>query len=137
MTNGGSILTLTYYGSEKVMPHYNVMGLAKSALESSVRYLAADLGENNIRVNSLSAGPIKTLAASGIGDFRYILKWNEFNSPLRRNVTLDDVGGSAVYLLSNLSSGVSGENHHVDCGYHVVGMKAIDAPDMSPEKINK
>ena len=137
MNAGGSMLTLTYYGSEKVMPHYNVMGLAKSALESSVRYLAADLGENNIRVNSLSAGPIKTLAASGIGDFRYILKWNEFNSPLRRNVTLDDVGGSAVYLLSNLSSGVSGENHHVDCGYHVVGMKAIDAPDMSPEKINK
>ena len=137
MKSGGSMLTLTYYGSEKVMPHYNVMGLAKSALESSVRYLAADLGENNIRVNSLSAGPIKTLAASGIGDFRYILKWNEFNSPLRRNVTLDDVGGSAVYLLSDLSSGVSGETHHVDCGYHVVGMKAIDAPDMSPEKINK
>ena len=134
MKNGGSMLTLTYYGSEKVMPHYNVMGLAKSALESSVRYLAADLGDKNIRVNSLSAGPIKTLAASGIGDFRYILKWNEYNSPLRRNVTLEDVGGSAVYLLSNLSTGVSGETHHVDCGYHVVGMKAIDAPDMTTEK---
>ena len=137
MNSGGSMVTLTYYGSEKVMPHYNVMGLAKSALESSVRYLASDLGERNIRVNSISAGPIKTLAASGIGDFRYILKWNEYNSPLRRNVTLDDVGGSAVYLLSDLSTGVSGETHHVDCGYHVVGMKAIDAPDMSPEKINK
>ena len=134
MENGGSMLTLTYYGSEKVMPHYNVMGLAKSALESSVRYLAADLGDKNIRVNSLSAGPIKTLAASGIGDFRYILKWNEYNSPLRRNVTLEDVGGSAVYLLSDLSTGVSGETHHVDCGYHVVGMKAIDAPDMTTEK---
>ena len=133
MKNGGSMLTLTYYGAEKVMPHYNVMGLAKSALESSVRYLAADLGNENIRVNSISAGPIKTLAASGIGDFRYILKWNEYNSPLRRNVTLDDVGGSAVYLLSDLSNGVSGETHHVDCGYHVVGMKAIDAPDMSPQ----
>ena len=133
MSDGGSMLTLTYYGSEKVMPHYNVMGLAKSALESSVRYLAADLGNQNIRVNSISAGPIKTLAASGIGDFRYILKWNEYNSPLRRNVTLNDVGGSAVYLLSNLSTGVSGETHHVDCGYHVVGMKAIDAPDMSPQ----
>ena len=134
MKNGGSMLTLTYYGSEKVMPHYNVMGLAKSALESSVRYLAADLGDKNIRVNSLSAGPIKTLAASGIGDFRYILKWNEYNSPLRRNVTLEDVGGSAVYLLSDLSTAVSGETHHVDCGYHVVGMKAIDAPDMTTEK---
>jgi len=134
MENGGSMLTLTYYGSEKVMPHYNVMGLAKSALESSVRYLAADLGDKKIRVNSLSAGPIKTLAASGIGDFRYILKWNEYNSPLRRNVTLEDVGGSAVYLLSDLSTGVSGETHHVDCGYHVVGMKAIDAPDMTTEK---
>ena len=133
MNDGGSMLTLTYYGSEKVMPHYNVMGLAKSALESSVRYLAADLGNQNIRVNSISAGPIKTLAASGIGDFRYILKWNEYNSPLRRNVTLKDVGGSAVYLLSDLSKGVSGETHHVDCGYHVVGMKAIDAPDMSPQ----
>ena len=133
MSDGGAMLTLTYYGSEKVMPHYNVMGLAKSALESSVRYLAADLGNQNIRVNSISAGPIKTLAASGIGDFRYILKWNEYNSPLRRNVTLNDVGGSAVYLLSDLSTGVSGETHHVDCGYHVVGMKAIDAPDMSPK----
>ena len=134
MTNGGSMITLTYYGAEKVMPHYNVMGVAKAALESSVRYLAADLGNNKIRVNSLSAGPIKTLAASGIGDFRYILKWNQYNSPLRRNVTLEDVGGCGVYLLSDLSAGVTGETHHVDCGYHIVGMKAIDAPDMSPEK---
>ncbi len=134
MPNGGSMITLTYYGAEKVMPHYNVMGVAKAALESSVRYLAADLGSDKIRVNSLSAGPIKTLAASGIGDFRYILKWNQYNSPLRRNVTLDDVGGCGVYLLSDLSAGVTGETHHVDCGYHVVGMKAIDAPDMSPEK---
>ena len=134
MPNGGSMITLTYYGAEKVMPHYNVMGVAKAALESSVRYLAADLGDSKIRVNSLSAGPIKTLAASGIGDFRYILKWNQYNSPLRRNVTLDDVGGCGVYLLSDLSTGVTGETHHVDCGYHVVGMKAIDAPDMSPEK---
>ena len=134
MPNGGSMITLTYYGAEKVMPHYNVMGVAKAALESSVRYLAADLGSDKIRVNSLSAGPIKTLAASGIGDFRYILKWNQYNSPLRRNVTLNDVGGCGVYLLSDLSSGVTGETHHVDCGYHVVGMKAIDAPDMSPEK---
>ena len=134
MPNGGSMITLTYYGAEKVMPHYNVMGVAKAALESSVRYLAADLGSNKIRVNSLSAGPIKTLAASGIGDFRYILKWNQYNSPLRRNVTLEDVGGCGVYLLSDLSTGVTGETHHVDCGYHVVGMKAIDAPDMSPEK---
>ena len=134
MSNGGSMITLTYYGAEKVMPHYNVMGVAKAALESSVRYLAADLGDSKIRVNSLSAGPIKTLAASGIGDFRYILKWNQYNSPLRRNVTLDDVGGCGVYLLSDLSAGVTGETHHVDCGYHVVGMKAIDAPDMSPEK---
>jgi enoyl-[acyl-carrier protein] reductase I len=134
MPKGGSMITLTYYGAEKVMPHYNVMGVAKAALESSVRYLAADLGDNKIRVNSLSAGPIKTLAASGIGDFRYILKWNQYNSPLRRNVTLDDVGGCGVYLLSDLSAGVTGETHHVDCGYHVVGMKAIDAPDMSPEK---
>ena len=134
MPNGGSMITLTYYGVEKVMPHYNVMGVAKAALESSVRYLAADLGGDKIRVNSLSAGPIKTLAASGIGDFRYILKWNQYNSPLRRNVTLDDVGGSGVYLLSDLSAGVTGETHHIDCGYHVVGMKAIDAPDMSPEK---
>ncbi len=134
MPNGGSMITLTYYGAEKVMPHYNVMGVAKAALESSVRYLAADLGSDKIRVNSLSAGPIKTLAASGIGDFRYILKWNQYNSPLRRNVTLNDVGGCGVYLLSDLSAGVTGETHHVDCGYHVVGMKAIDAPDMSPEK---
>jgi len=134
MPNGGSMITLTYYGAEKVMPHYNVMGVAKAALESSVRYLATDLGNNKIRVNSLSAGPIKTLAASGIGDFRYILKWNQYNSPLRRNVTLEDVGGSGVYLLSDLSTGVTGETHHVDCGYHVVGMKAIDAPDMSPDK---
>ena len=134
MPHGGSMITLTYYGAEKVMPHYNVMGVAKAALESSVRYLAADLGSDKIRVNSLSAGPIKTLAASGIGDFRYILKWNQYNSPLRRNVTLNDVGGCGVYLLSDLSAGVTGETHHVDCGYHVVGMKAIDAPDMSPEK---
>ena len=134
MPNGGSMITLTYYGAEKVMPHYNVMGVAKAALESSVRYLASDLGSNKIRVNSLSAGPIKTLAASGIGDFRYILKWNQYNSPLRRNVTLEDVGGCGVYLLSDLSTGVTGETHHVDCGYHVVGMKAIDAPDMSPDK---
>lgn len=134
MPNGGSMITLTYYGAEKVMPHYNVMGVAKAALESSVRYLAADLGNDKIRVNSLSAGPIKTLAASGIGDFRYILKWNQYNSPLRRNVTLNDVGGCGVYLLSDFSAGVTGETHHVDCGYHVVGMKAIDAPDMSPEK---
>jgi enoyl-[acyl-carrier protein] reductase I len=137
MPNGGSMITLTYYGAERVMPHYNVMGVAKAALESSVRYLAADLGGDKIRVNSLSAGPIKTLAASGIGDFRYILKWNQYNSPLRRNVTLKDVGGSGVYLLSDLSAGVTGETHHVDCGYHVVGMKAIDAPDMSPEKKDK
>ena len=137
MPHGGSMITLTYYGAERVMPHYNVMGVAKAALESSVRYLAADLGIDKIRVNSLSAGPIKTLAASGIGDFRYILKWNQYNSPLRRNVTLKDVGGSGVYLLSDLSAGVTGETHHVDCGYHVVGMKAIDAPDMSPEKKDK
>jgi len=131
MNDGGSMLTLTYYGAERVMPHYNVMGVAKAALEASVRYLAVDLGGRNIRVNGLSAGPIKTLAASGIGDFRYILKWNEYNSPLKRNVTLEDVGGAGVYLLSDLSSGVSGETHHVDCGYHVVGMKAVDAPDIS------
>ena len=133
MNDGGSILTLTYYGAERVMPHYNVMGVAKAALEASVRYLAADLGERNIRVNSLSAGPVKTLAASGIGDFRYILKWNAYNSPLKRNVSLEDIGGSGVYLLSDLSSGVTGETHHVDCGYHVVGMKAVDAPDISVE----
>lgn len=131
MKSGGSIITLTYYGSEKIVPHYNVMGVAKAALEASVRYLAEDLGPKGIRINSLSAGPMKTLAASGIGDFRYILKWNEYNSPLRRNVTLDDVGGAGLYLLSNLSSGVTGETHHVDCGYSIVGMKAVDAPDIS------
>ena len=131
MEPGSSALTLTYYGAERVMPHYNVMGVAKAALEASVRYLAEDLGKDGIRVNSISAGPIKTLAASGIGDFRYIMKWNEYNSPLRRNVTIDDVGGSALYLLSDLGSGVTGENLHVDAGYHVVGMKAVDAPDMS------
>ena len=131
MTEGGSLLTLTYYGAERVMPHYNVMGVAKAALEASVRYLAMDLGDQNIRVNALSAGPVKTLAASGIGDFRYILKWNQYNSPLRRNVTLEDVGGAGLYLLSGLSSGVTGEVHHVDSGYHVVGMKRADAPDIS------
>ena len=130
MHNGGSILTLTYYGAEQVMPHYNVMGVAKAALEASVKYLAEDLGKDGIRVNAISAGPIKTLAASGIGDFRYILKWNELNSPLRRNVTQDEVGKTAIYLLSDLSSGVTGENLHVDAGYHVVGMKAVDAPDI-------
>jgi enoyl-[acyl-carrier protein] reductase I len=131
MEDGGSLLTLSYYGSERVMPHYNVMGVAKAALEASVRYLAVDLGAQGIRVNGLSAGPMKTLAASGIGDFRYILKWNQYNSPLKRNVTLDDVGGAAMYLLSDLASGVSGEIHHVDCGYNIVGMKAVDAPDIS------
>jgi enoyl-[acyl-carrier protein] reductase I len=131
MSNGGSILTLTYYGAEKWMPHYNVMGVAKAALEASVRYLAADMGSNNIRVNAISAGPIKTLAASGIGDFRYILKWNEYNSPMRRTVTIEEVGDSALYLLSDLSRGVTGEVHHVDSGYHVVGMKRPDAPDIS------
>lgn len=130
MPNGGSMLTLTYYGAEQVMPHYNVMGVAKAALEASVKYLAEDLGKDGIRVNAISAGPIKTLAASGIGDFRYIMKWNELNSPLRRNVTQDEVGKSALYLLSDLSSGVTGENLHVDAGYHVVGMKAVDAPDI-------
>lgn len=130
MTEGGSCLTLTYYGAEKVMPHYNVMGVAKAGLEASVKYMAMDLGPRNIRVNALSAGPIKTLAASGIGDFRYIMKWNELNSPLRRNVTQGDVGKSALFLLSDLSSGVTGENLHVDAGYHVVGMKAEDAPDI-------
>ena len=133
MTNGGAALTMTYYGAERIMPHYNVMGVAKAALESSVRYLAEDLGKDGIRVNAISAGPIKTLAASGIGDFRYIMRWNEYNSPLRRNVTIDDVGKSALYLLSDLGSGVTGETHHVDAGYHVVGMKAVDAPDMSKE----
>ncbi len=131
MTDGGSLLTMTYYGAERVMPHYNVMGLAKAALEASVRYIAADLGGDGIRVNAISAGPIKTLAASGIGDFRYILKWNAYNSPLKRNTTIDDVGGAATYLLSDLSAGVTGEVHHVDSGYHVVGMKAVDAPDIS------
>ncbi len=131
MTDGGSIVTLTYYGSEKVIPHYNIMGVAKAALEASVRYLAVDLGRNNIRVNAVSAGPIKTLAASGIGDFRYILKWNELNSPLKRTVTIEEVGNTSLYLLSDLGSGVTGEVHHVDAGYHVVGMKAEDAPDIS------
>ena len=131
MTDGGSIVTLTYYGAEKVVPHYNVMGVAKAALEASVKYLAADLGGSGIRVNAVSAGPIKTLAASGIGDFRYILKWNEYNSPLRRNVSIDEVGGAGLYLLSDLGAGVSGEIHHVDCGYHVVGMKQVDAPDIA------
>jgi len=134
MNDGGSMLTLAYYGAERVMPHYNVMGVAKAALEASIRYLAVDLGGRNIRVNGLSAGPMKTLAASGIGDFRYILKWNQYNSPLKRNVTLDDVGGAGMYLLSDLASGVTGETHHVDCGYHVVGMKAVDAPDISVVK---
>jgi enoyl-[acyl-carrier protein] reductase I len=134
MSEGGSLLTLTYYGAERVMPHYNVMGVAKAALEASVRYMAADLGPRGIRVNALSAGPIKTLAASGIGDFRYILKWNELNAPLRRNVTQADVGKAGFYLLSDLASGVTGECHHVDCGYHVVGMKAEDAPDIALDK---
>ena len=131
MAEGGSLLTLSYYGAEKVIPHYNVMGVAKSALETSVKYLAADLGRENIRVNAISAGPIKTLAASGIGDFRYIMKWNEYNSPLRRNVTIEDVGGAGLYLLSDLASGVTGEIHHVDAGYNVIGMKAEDAPDIA------
>ena len=130
MPPGGSLLTLTYYGAERVMPHYNVMGVAKAALEASVRYIAEDLGKVGIRCNAISAGPIKTLAASGIGDFRYILRWNELNSPLRRNVNQDEVGKSALYLLSDLGSGVTGETHHVDCGYHIVGMKAVDAPDI-------
>ena len=131
MESGGSLLTLTYSGAERVMPHYNVMGVAKAALEASVKYLAVDLGGDNIRVNAISAGPIRTLAASGIGDFRYILKWNQLNSPLKRNTTIEDVGGAGVYLLSDLSAGVTGEVHHVDSGYHVVGMKAVDAPDIS------
>ena len=134
MPKGGSLLTLTYYGAEKWMPHYNVMGVAKAALEASVRYLAADLGEKNIRVNALSAGPIRTLAAAGIGDFRYILKWNELNSPLRRTVTIEEVGDAALYFLSDLARGVTGEVHHVDAGYHVVGMKHPDAPDISVAK---
>lgn len=131
MKDGGSIITLSYYGAEKVVPHYNVMGVAKAALETSVRYLANDLGPENIRVNAISAGPIKTLAASGIGDFRYILKWNELNSPMRRNVTIEDVGGAGLYFLSDLASGVTGEVHHVDAGYHLVGMKQEDAPDIA------
>ena len=130
MTEGGSLLTLTYYGAEKVMPHYNVMGVAKAALEASVKYMAEDLGKDGIRVNAISAGPIKTLAASGIGDFRYIMKWNELNSPLRRNVDQEEVGKAALFLLSDLGSGTTGENLHVDAGYHVVGMKAVDAPDI-------
>jgi len=134
MTDGGSILTLTYYGAEKWMPHYNVMGVAKAALEASVRYLAADLGPKAIRVNAISAGPIKTLAASGIGDFRYILKWNEYNAPLRRTVTTEEVGASAVYFLSDMSRGVTGEVSHVDAGYHIVGMKNPEAPDLSLDK---
>ncbi|HEX7072909.1 MAG TPA: enoyl-ACP reductase FabI [Hyphomicrobiaceae bacterium] len=134
MNGGGSLLTLTYYGAEKVMPHYNVMGVAKAALEASVRYLAADLGRNGIRVNAISAGPIKTLAASGIADFRYILKWNEYNSALRRTVTIEDVGAAGLYLLSDLSRGVTGEIHHVDAGYHVQGMKNEDAPDITVVK---
>lgn len=131
MPDGGSLLTLSYYGAEKVIPHYNVMGVAKAALETSVQYLAVDLGRNNIRVNAISAGPIKTLAASGIGDFRLILKWNELNAPLKRNVTIEDVGGAGLYLLSDLASGVTGETHHVDAGYNVIGMKAEDAPDIA------
>jgi enoyl-[acyl-carrier protein] reductase I len=131
MRTGGSLLTLTYLGAERWMPHYNVMGVAKAALEASVRYLAADLGTAGIRVNAISAGPIKTLAASGIGDFRYILRWNQLNSPMRRNVSTDEVGGAGVYLLSDLSAGVTGEVHHVDCGYHIVGMKHPDAPDIA------
>ena len=134
MPEGGAMLTLTYFGAEKVMPHYNVMGVAKAALEASVKYMAMDLGPKGIRVNALSAGPMRTLAASGIGDFRYILKWNELNAPLRRNVTAEDVGKSGFYLLSDLSSGVTGECHHVDCGYHVVGMKAEDAPDIGLDR---
>jgi enoyl-[acyl-carrier protein] reductase I len=134
MGNGGSLLTLTYYGAEKVMPHYNVMGVAKAALEASVRYMAEDLGKKNIRVNALSAGPIRTLAAAGIGDFRYILKWNEYNAPLRRTVTTGEVGDTAMFLLSDLSRGITGEVMHVDSGYHVVGMKAVDAPDIGVVK---
>ena len=134
MSEGGSLLTLSYLGAEKWVPHYNVMGVAKAALEASVRYMAADLGPDGIRVNAISAGPIKTLAASGIGDFRYILKWNQYNAPMQRNVTLEEVGGAGLYLVSPLSTGVSGEVHHVDCGYHIVGMKNPDAPDLTIEK---
>lgn len=131
LSEGASVLTLTYLGAERVMPHYNVMGIAKAALEASVKYLAVDFGDRNIRVNGLSAGPVKTLAAAGIGDFRYILKWNQYNAPLKRNTTLEDVGGTGLFLLSDLSSGVTGEVVHADCGYHVVGMKSVDAPDIS------
>jgi enoyl-[acyl-carrier protein] reductase I len=131
MSAGGSLLTLSYVGAERWTPHYNVMGVAKSALEASVRYLAADLGDQGIRVNAISAGPIRTLASSGIGDFRYILRWNQLNAPMQRNVTIEDVGGAGVYLLSELSSGVTGEVHHVDCGYHIVGMKNPAAPDIA------
>jgi enoyl-[acyl-carrier protein] reductase I len=134
MPNGGSLLTLTYYGSERVMPHYNVMGVAKAALEASMRYMAEDLGKKAIRVNAISAGPIKTLAASGIGDFRYIQKWNEYNAPLRRNVTIEEVGNASLFLLSDLGKAVTGETMHVDAGYHIVGMKAVDAPDISVVK---
>lgn len=134
MTNGGSLVTLSYIGAEKVTPHYNVMGVAKAALEASVRYLAVDLGGAGVRVNAISAGPVRTLAASGIGDFRYILKWNEYNAPLKRNTTIEDVGGAGVYLLSDLGAGTTGEVLHVDSGYHVVGMKAVDAPDISVVK---
>jgi enoyl-[acyl-carrier protein] reductase I len=134
MQAGGSMLTLSYLGAERVTPHYNVMGVAKAALEASVRYMATDLGERGIRVNAISAGPIKTLAASGIGDFRYILRWNQYNAPLRRNVTIEEVGGSGLYLLSDLSAGVTGEVHHVDSGYHIVGMKNPDAPDITIDK---
>ena len=134
MSNGGALLTLSYFGSEKFMPHYNVMGIAKSALEASIKYLAKDLGKKKIRVNALSPGPIKTLAASAIGDFNYILKWNENNSPLKRNITVDDISGSAIYLLSDLSSGVTGEIHHVDSGYNIIGMKDTDSPDIFEEK---
>jgi enoyl-[acyl-carrier protein] reductase I len=134
MTDGGSLLTMTYYGAEKVMPNYNVMGIAKAALEASVKYLAVDLGPKKIRVNAISAGPIKTLAASGIDDFRYILKWNEYNAPLRRTVSIEEVGDAGFYFLSDLSRGVTGEVHHVDSGYHVVCMKAVDAPDISTVK---
>lgn len=137
MSNGGSLITLTYAGAERVMPHYNVMGVAKAALEASVKYLAVDVGGQNIRVNAISAGPVRTLAASGIGDFRYILKWNEHNSPLKRNTTLSDVGGAGLFLLSDLGSGTTGEVLHVDSGYHVVGMKAIDAPDITLDKSDK
>ena len=134
MSNGGSLLTLSYFGSEKYMPHYNIMGIAKSALEASIKYLAKDLGSQKIRVNALSPGPIKTLAASAIGDFNYILKWNENNSPLKRNITVDDISGSAIYLLSDLSSGVTGEIHHVDSGYNIIGMKDTNSPDIFDEK---